>query len=163
MSGEIIDLNEYLRKKQQEEEPVRTTFAVWGGDGERSRFALPLWRAAYLGRVTRAALAWERVGEVPDLLEPFVVLDLGQDPARTDIDGTVVEPLRGDVTAPAMHIEDREGGMYLGERLGRRWYLVLLDPRETDDQTRAQEDIYFLAGECAGLLFHRRMDEEVED
>ncbi len=48
MSDEIIDLTQYLNRESKEEEPARGAFALWGADGERSRFALPLWRTIYL-------------------------------------------------------------------------------------------------------------------
>jgi hypothetical protein len=62
----IIDLAAYLRRKEAEaegEDPP-STFTLWGGEGERTRFALPLWRAAYLAGGRRAALLWLRK-EVP--------------------------------------------------------------------------------------------------
>jgi hypothetical protein len=49
--------------------------------------------------------------------------------------------------------------VYLGEDESRRWFLVVDDLEEpaTDLPTRPQNDLLFLAGECAGLLFFRRL------
>ena len=51
------------------------------------------------------------------------------------------------------------GGLavYLGEDTDRKWYLVVDDLEETqpDLPGRPQNDLLFLAGECAGLLFFR--------
>ena len=46
--------------------------------------------------------------------------------------------------------------MHLGEHEGRRWYLVVADTAEGSGvEGRARDDLLFLAGECAGLLFFR--------
>ena len=42
----VVDIRGYL--KSSPEGAGSGAFAVWGGDGERSRFALPVWRAIYL-------------------------------------------------------------------------------------------------------------------
>lgn len=165
MDESIIDLDDYLKRKEASASPARTTFSVWGGEGERSRFALPLWRAAYLAGGTRAALAWEPAGETPASLTPFVVLDLAEDPARTRIPGRAAEPLRSSHAPPVMAVCDSGlVSIYLGEREGRRWYLVVSDPPEPVAEAGpgrdARDDLHFLAGECAALLFHRELDED---
>lgn len=162
MSDEVIDLGEYARRKEEEAEPVRATFAIWGGEGERSRFALPLWRAAYLASVSRAALVWEPVGGASTALEPFVVLDLGEEPARLGFPVELVDSVRMVRVPPAMEVDDDGGAVFLGERDERRWYLVLCDPVEDPEEapTNVREDLHFLAGECAGLLFHRGLQSE---
>lgn len=157
----IIDLTEYLRRREERDEAsARSTFAVWGGEGERSRFALPLWRATYLARGSRAALVWEPVGVAKDRLTPLIVLDLGRDPARTLVRGSLVAGLRDVQEAPA--VAEEEGGItvFLGERANRRWYLVITDLDEGTPplEGKAREDILFVAGECAGLLFNRDLD-----
>ena len=40
MSDGIIDLTQYLKTSPGDEEGQRGAFALWGADGERSRFAL---------------------------------------------------------------------------------------------------------------------------
>lgn len=160
----VIDLGEYARRKEEESEPDRTVFAVWGGEGERARFALPLWRAAYIVSGTRASLAWEAPGDAPDRLHPFVVLDLASDPARTEIPGSRVAELRGEVSAPATSRTEESLAVLLGEREGRRWYMVVDHPRDpVDSEPPELDDLYFLAGECAGLLFHRELDTDAEE
>lgn len=53
---DIIDLGEYLRRRDEAEKAPRTAFAVWGGEGKRARFALPLWRIVYLAGGARGEL-----------------------------------------------------------------------------------------------------------
>ena len=158
MDEHVIDLEEYVRRKE-EEDADRTTFAIWGAEGERARFALPLWRAAYLAGGTRAALAWELPGERPDRLRPHVVLDLASDPARREIPGGRVDQLREEPAPPALERTEEAVAVFLGQREGRRWYLVIDHLKESPDRGAvARDDLYFLAGECAGLLFHRQLD-----
>jgi hypothetical protein len=155
---DIIDLGEYLRRREEAEKIPRTAFAVWGGEGERARFALPLWRIVYLASGARGGLVWVSVSEDrPSRLNPFVVLDLAEDPARTRFQPQAVAGLEG-VSAPTMRAT-AEGALavHLGEHDGRRWFLVVdettKDPGALDGRVR--DDILFLAGECAGLLFFR--------
>ena len=49
MADEIIDLTRYLKREPESDLP-RGAMALWGADGERSRFALPLWRIIYLAQ-----------------------------------------------------------------------------------------------------------------
>lgn len=160
----VIDLSSYLKRKEEESSRTRTTFSFWGGEGERSRFALPLWRAAYLASGRRAALLWEPATSVAgaDEAHPLVVLDLGEEPARVDFDARCLAGLGG-VDAPGTVIASGEIlGVYLGEKGERKWYLLVddLDTPDADISGRARDDLLFLAGECAGLLFHRGLDEE---
>ena len=85
MSDEIIDLTQYLNRESKDEELSRGAFALWGADGERSRFALPLWRTIYLAQGERGSIVW-RDSSGDDAPQAFVVLDLGQDPARLEVD-----------------------------------------------------------------------------
>jgi len=154
MSDGIIDLGEYLRRREGEDEPA-STFTLWGADGERSRFALPLWRSIYLASGERGAIVWQ-IDPAGDL-RAFVVLDLAHDPARTDFPAEVVEGLPGG-DAPAVSETGRGSlAVHLGERNGKRWFLVVLGNAErmTGLSARDREDVLFLAGECAGLLFLR--------
>lgn len=156
MDEHVIDIGDYIRRRREESES-RSTFAVWGAEGERSRFALPLWRIAYLAQGGRAAVAWEPSGR-SDALAAMVGLDLRVDPPRTELEPSHVAPLRSVAEAPALErTMDDVLAIFLGERDARRWYLVVTDLEPADDPLgqEARNDICFLAGECAGLLFHR--------
>jgi len=157
MSDGIIDLTQYLPKKDEEQEGESRsgTFALWGADGERSRFALPLWRSIYLaggerGAIVRLPLVGRR------RLDPFVVLDLASDPPRTDFDVALVEGLGGG-EAPGVRDAAGEGlSVYLGVGDDAEWFLVVAE-RQGEDELGVgpREDILFMCGECAGLLFLR--------
>jgi len=154
VSDGIIDLTEYLRKREDDAEPG-ATFALWGADGERSRFALPLWRTIYLAGGERGGIVRTET-ETGGPLEPFVILDLAQDPPRTDFDPALTRDLVGD-EAPLVHDAGSAGlAIFLGFGAGRFWYLIV-EGREGEGQLdeRSREDILFMAGECAGLLFLR--------
>ena len=159
--SDIIDLGEYRRKRP---EARRSAFAVWGGDGERSRFALPVWRAVYLVGGERGALVWVDDGADPGKgLNPFFVLDLASESPRTEFNPDLLGEVRtGAGTGPVLS-ESLPGGaaVFLGAGEHRRWFLVVDDgglPRQAMDGT-ARNDLLFLAGECAGLLLHRRLDQ----
>ena len=131
-------------------------FALWGADGERSRFALPLWRTIYLAQGERGAIVWRATSE-DDAAHAFLVLDLGQDPARLEINQDAV-PLSEDGEPPALHDYGADGvTIFLGRRADRIWHLIVDggDKRVRELSARSREDILFLAGECAGLLFLR--------
>ena len=157
MADGIIDLTQYLHGGDGQ--LPRGTFALWGADGERSRFALPLWRIIYLAGGGRGVLL-HRPTEGGGDAEPFVILDLAQDPPRTAIDPA---SLRGDENSESPAMFDRRGAgllVRLGARNGREW-LILVDPTGDRDgplEPRVREDILFLAGECAGLLFLKDLD-----
>jgi hypothetical protein len=156
---DIIDLGAYLRRREEAEKSPRTVFAVWGGEGERARFALPLWRIVYLAGGSRGAILWVPAGDDrPARLNPFIVLDLAHDPARTGFDAVLVHGLDGSA-APTLRDRPGEGvAVHLGEHEGRRWYLVVDETSEEGRpgaEGRVRDDILFLAGECAGLLFFR--------
>lgn len=151
--SEIIDLGEYLRRRDEGREPA-STFCLWGAEGERSRFALPLWRAIYLAAGERGGIVWE--AEDGGATKPFVVLDLGSDPARTDF---AWRSAGLDTSRVPEVLPGPEGGLavYLGSEAGKRWFLLLAggDHGLKKPDGRNREDILFLAGECAGLLFLR--------
>lgn len=155
---DIIDLGEYLRRREESEKAPRTAFAVWGGEGERARFALPLWRIVYLASGARGGLLWVEAGdEKPSRLNPFVVLDLAADPARTRFPPQAVIGLEGAAAATVRLSPEGILTVFLGEHEGRRWFLVV-DEMVRDrigPEGRVRDDILFLAGECAGLLFFR--------
>lgn len=149
----VIDLREYLKGKKPDR---RGTFSIWGGEGERSRFALPMWRAIYLARGDWGALLWGRDEHVPRKLTPFFVLDLKSEPARTAVDVALAEGLWSG-EAPQL-VEHASGPLtvLLGKQEGRRWFLAIAgDDRDPVVAPNVRDDLLFLAGECAGLLFHR--------
>jgi hypothetical protein len=162
---DIIDLGEYLRRREVAEKAPRTAFAVWGGEGERTRFALPLWRVVYLAGGTRGGLVWVPEGEERARPRPFVVLDLVDEPARTRFSGSLVQGM--DVTqAPMLRELGTEGlAIHLGEQDGRRWFVVVSETKERSGvvEGRVRDDLLFLAGECAGLLFFRGFAGEARD
>ncbi len=157
MSDGIIDLTAYLRDREGDADgpPARGAFALWGAEGERSRFALPLWRVVYLAGGGRGGIVSTRAGEAAPT--PFVVLDLEQDPPRLDFPMDMTAAL---ATAASPALEDLAGGrglaVFLGAAGERRWYLLVAGGDERGElRSRDREDILFLSGECAGLLFLR--------
>lgn len=159
MSDGIIDIRQYL--EVGEDDP--SAFALWGGEGERSRFALPLWRIIYLAGGDRGGIV-----SAPDPrsrkhlrvtigLESLVVLDLRQDPARTDFDVLAAHALQIEESPKLVDLSADGLLVSLGESVGRSWFVVVhgiggrTDPLTSD----VKEDILFLSGECAGLLFFR--------
>lgn len=159
MSDGIIDIGEYLRRRDGDEEPT-STFSLWGADGERSRFALPLWRAIYLTQGERGGVLWSPQGTGE--LNPFVVLDLASEPARTEfpLDGAVGPSSE---RVPELRLLAGEGiSVYLGEERERQWFLVVAGggAGSAEPTGRDREDVLFLAGECAGLLFLRDFAED---
>ncbi len=162
MSDGIIDLTQYLNRGEDEgDEESSTTFALWGAEGERSRFALPLWRSIYLAGGDRGAIVWRDAVD-PDSLRPFVVLDLAKDPPRTSFEGFVLGT-RGDDQPPALRDQGDDGlSVLLGSRESREWFMVIdgAEGRASPVHGRDREDVLFLAGECAGLLFLRDFADE---
>jgi hypothetical protein len=161
----IIDFNDYLRRRDQGVDAgPASTFALWGADGERSRFALPLWRSIYLAGAERGGILWTPTAGVD--LHAFVVLDLARDPARTEFDASLLDGISGE-RAPELFETgtDPHLSIFLGERDERRWFM-LIDGGEGKNgplPARDREDILFLAGECAGLLFLRDFAKEVPE
>ena len=162
MSNEIIDIAQYL-ERSADTSRAEAKFSLWGGEGERSRFALPLWRIIYLAQAERGVILW-RDEEGKRAPKPFVVLDLGSDTARLDVDGgSLPHPRQGE--APALYDRGDAGVVVsLGVRKGRLWCLLVDGggPRSEPLPSRSREDILFLAGECAGLLFLREFADQAE-
>lgn len=163
MADEIIPISRYLEREASEEVLPRA-IALWGVDGDRSRFALPLWRVVHLAGAERGAIVW-RSTTGDRRPRPFVVVDLGSDPARLGLAGLPLD--RCDTEeAPTLHDLAPAGlVIHLGARDERIWCLFTegggartgpLDPKK-------REDILFLAGECAGLLFLRDFADELDD
>lgn len=153
MSDEIIDLTRYLRRESEKGLP-RGAMSLWGAEGERSRFALPLWRIIYLARAERGVIAWSAgVGSQPT---PFVALDLASEPARATVDREL--PPVDEEHEASLHDLGADGiVVHLGWREGKLWSLIVDGGPERNEPLShtAREDILFLAGECAGLLFLR--------
>jgi hypothetical protein len=155
MADEIIDITRYLRREPAADLPGGT-MALWGADGERARFALPLWRIIYLAQGERAAIVWSHAGRSGHA-EALVVLDLAEDPARHHVEGAAL-PSFGMDDVPSLVDRGRDGlVVFLGADAGRVWMLVVDGDGGRSDllSPSAREDILFLAGECAGLLFSR--------
>lgn len=160
MADEIIDLTRYLKREPTSDLP-KGTMSLWGADGERSRFALPLWRIIYLAQGDRAVISWSYI-QRQNRLNPFVVLDIAADPARREVDGANVPKFDPD-EGPSLIDFDEDGlVIFLGSRAGRIWTLLVDGgPGRSEPLERpAREDILFLAGECAGLLFLRDLADD---
>lgn len=157
---DVIDLTRYLERKTEPRDPgtERASFSVFGGDGDRSRFALPIWRSIYLVGGRRGALVWVPRGGPSEPKAEFV-LDLGSDPARTDF--TLPNAGAADSSEPPTVFEETECvAVFLGVREGKNWFLLLDDyGPEGAVKGYAKGDLLFLAGECAGLLFFRELAE----
>lgn len=163
MADEIIDITRYLKREPASDLP-RGTMSLWGADGERSRFALPLWRIIYLAQGERAVISWSHETR-QNRLTPLVVLDIAVDPARRDVDGSRIPRFDADEGPSLVDFESEGLVVYLGARGGRIWTL-LVDGGETREEPlarSAREDILFLAGECAGLLFLRDLADDPAD
>ncbi len=152
----IIDIQEYLSRSTGGRSPG--VFSVWGGDGDRARFALPVWRAIYLlggdwGGIVRLP---RNPSDHPP--EALFVLDIRQDPARTRCPPESLRPLCGD-TVPSVAVTVEGGvGVFLGTDDTSWWFLQIQGAREMGTPTdRDRETLLFLAGECAGLLFYREL------
>jgi hypothetical protein len=163
MANEIIDITRYLKREPAADMP-RGSMALWGADGERSRFALPLWRIIYLAEAERGMILWSESGGHRNQ-KPFVVLDLGADPARTEVDPGAVPRFGVDEGPSLVDLEGKGLVVYLGSRRGHVWTLLVDggSTRQSPLATNAREDILFLAGECAGLLFLRDLAAETDD
>ncbi|MFQ5536101.1 MAG: hypothetical protein ACE5GJ_01495 [Gemmatimonadota bacterium] len=173
MSDEIINLDEYRRRRDGEDAGEEGVFALWGAEGERSRFALPLWRAVYVGGGDRGGVVWSRISHgqksgavgTEGRLHPFVVLDLKEEPARLDFRAEVIAGMGGRAAvAPLIRELDEEGAMvvFLGSDEERRWFMVVTGRQTPGLEGAARDDVLFLAGECAGLLFMRGFADEAE-
>jgi hypothetical protein len=158
VDDDVIDLTQYRKRAEDtaSEEETRGFFSVWGGEGERSRFALPLWRSVYLVAGKRAGLLWAPTDSCGDGT-PIFVLDLGAEPARIDFPPISLPDGVAEDQAPSV-LEAQDGvTIFLGTYDDRVWFLVIDDREGLQSalEGKAREDLLFLAGECAGLLFHR--------
>lgn len=163
MSDKIIDIARYLERDAARSD-APATMALWGADGDRSRFALPLWRIVHLAQAERGVIFWRGAAGNP-APTPFVVVDLARDPARLEVDGLALPPCQDG--EPASLHDLGPGGLLvcLGARDGRSWCLLADGGRGRDGvlDARRREDVLFLAGECAGLLFLRDFADLADD
>jgi hypothetical protein len=163
MSDEIIDITRYFERDPVEEVLPRT-IALWGADGERSRFALPLWRVVHLSGGDRGVILWRNTAgdRAP---QPFVVIDLDRDPARLELDGSMVDCCESAETATLHDLGSAGLVVFLGQRNSRIWCLLAEggEGRSAPLDPKKREDILFLAGECAGLLFLRDFADGTEE
>lgn len=160
MADEIIDLTRYLRREPAADMP-RGSMTLWGADGERARFALPLWRVIHLARGERGLVVRHPLRR-PHAAEAIVALDLGADPARTSVDPRKLPRFEPDEGPSLVDLEAEGLVVFLGSRAGQMW-LLLVDGggARTEPLTpQVREDVLFLAGECAGLLFLRDLAED---
>lgn len=146
---QIIDLSEYLETRSGPR-----AFSVAGGEGERSRLALPVWRAIYLLDGRRGGIVWTPARDEPP--RAVFVLDLSESPARLEFEGGGIARLWGR-EAPSVDVAEGAVTILLARDRDRSWFLVVAGPAvgTTEPGQRAREDLLFLAGECAGLLRHR--------
>lgn len=156
--NDVIDLTRYLDRDSpvRDAPPERASFSVFSGDGDRSRFALPIWRSIYLVGGRRGALVWIPQGGAADPKAEFV-LDLGSDPARTDF--TFPNAGAADSCEPPAVFEEVDCvAVFLGVRDEKNWFLFLDDYGPAGVvENYPRGDLLFLAGECAGLLFFREL------
>jgi hypothetical protein len=163
MSDKIIDITRYL-DREAGRTGTPATMALWGADGDRSRFALPLWRIVHLAEAERGVVFWRNVTGDPTA-HAFVVIDLAQDPARLGIDAARL-PSCGEAPSATLHDLGPVGlAVCLGARDGRAWCLFADGGRgrQTPLEAKRREDVLFLAGECAGLLFLRDFADMADD
>lgn len=152
MNDQIIDINQYLNRSTEKKDGA---FSVWSGEEDRARFALPLWRAVVLVGGDRGGIVCLPDGDTGKP-EPFFVLDLGQDPARRDFLPPPTSIIHS-TDAPAL--ARLPGGgvvVFLGGEGEKQWFLMVMGGEgDVPLAGRKREDLLFLAGECAGLLFLR--------
>ena len=161
MADEIIDLSGFIERRAGGQTPTGT-MALWGGEGESSRFALPLWRVVHLAGADRGLIFWRPTsGDASP--RPFIVLDVASDPARLEVPEQVSACV-GHASAE-LHDHGPDGLVVcLGTKDDRVWGLLADGGVQRPPlPSRKREDILFLAGECAGLLFLRDFADGAED
>ncbi|MGD2044846.1 MAG: hypothetical protein PVJ80_01145 [Gemmatimonadota bacterium] len=158
MADDIIDLGQFLARREGSRPPAGT-MALWGADGERSRFALPLWRVVHLASADRGVIFWRPAAGDPTP-RPFVVLDVAQDPARLELSAERTAFSEDE----SIQLYDRASDgllIRLGTKDDKVWGLLADGGAGRGElSARNREDILFLSGECAGLLFLRAFADE---
>jgi hypothetical protein len=95
----------------------------------------------------------------------FVVIDVARDPTRLRLEGAWIEHCEAQESA-TLHDLGADGiVVYLGTRADKIWCLLAEGGagRKAPLEPKRREDILFMAGECAGLLFLRDMADGVDD
>ena len=151
LDDKVIDLRSFLEGSPGDGEGI---FALWGGDEDRVRLAVPVWRAIFLVEGDRGGVVSLSEAGGPPI--PFFVLDVGEDPARTGFPSESVALLENQ-GSPAIAVTGGGGvAVSLGTYDDREWHLVVTGPKVGDPlEPKVREELLFLAGECAGLLFLR--------
>ena len=152
----VIDIRRFLGGSPERLD--EGAFAVWGGEGGRSRLALPLWRSIFLVGGDWGGIVSLSKLESEDVAHPLFILDLKQDPARTFSPTKPLRLLQGEEGPALVFTEEKELAVLLGEDEERWWFLqvrggTMVGPADG----KARETLLFLAGECAGLLFFREL------
>ena len=159
MDEGVIDIRKYLNAVPGS---GTRSFSVWGGEGERARFALPVWRSVFLVGGERGGIYSQRMegdGEV----SPFFVLDLGQDTPRKDFTAPPASLLSGREAPALLFGEGETVSVFLGVEGGKRWFLEVVGGEAGAlVGGKQREELLFLAGECAGLLFFREFADKGE-
>jgi hypothetical protein len=153
---QVIDIRRFLGGAP--ERPDEGAFAVWGGGGERARFALPLWRAIYLVGGEWGGIISLSNPEAENVARPLFILDLKRDPARIFNSTESLRLLRSEEAPALASTGGQELSVLLGADGDRQWFLqVRGGSLEAAPDGRVRETLLFLAGECAGLLFFREL------
>lgn len=153
-SDRVIDIKGYLGQSPGKQD--ESAFAVWGGGGEKSRFALPLWRAIYLVGGDWGGIVSLSKDEAPEAVRPLFILDLKRDPARTQCPPESLRLLQSQEAPALVTTANQELAVLLGEDDEQRWFLqVLGGTSSVTPEGKTRENLLFLAGECSGLLFFR--------
>lgn len=156
MERHVIDIQNYLGVESRGDDG--RAFSVWGGEGGRTRFALPVWRAIQLVGGERGGIVSVPKKETVANPLPFFLLDLRKDPAEVAFPTATLERLRT-ADPPALEFTGLgELAVLLGEEEERVWFIQVLGGRGGGVlDEKAREILLFLAGECAGLLFFREL------
>lgn len=161
MADQIIDITRYLDRDDRDE-PLTGAIALWGVEGERHRFALPLWRVIHLSGAERGVILW-RATSGDRTPKPFVVIDVARDPARLRLEGSWIARCETQERATLHDLGAAGLLVYLGTRADRVWCLLAEGgTRDGPLDPKRREDILFMAGECAGLLFLRDLADAVD-
>lgn len=155
----VIDIRKYLNAAPGS---GNRSFSVWGGEGERARFALPVWRSVFLVGGERGGIYFQKVDGGEDCI-PFFVLDLGEDVPRTSFTPPPHTSLTPDQAPTLLVKAEGEVVVFLGMEGDRRWFLEVVGGTSDEGVSgKKREELLFLAGECAGLLFFREFADGAE-
>ena len=96
---------------------------------------------------------------------PLFVLDLGAEPARLEFPPIELPVGVAEGQAPSVLETDERVTIFLGTDANRVWFMVI-DERDAPEGVldgKTREDLLFVAGECAGLLFHRGLASDADE